>query len=77
MSRRVPLAAAVLVVAAGALAATVASGGAASQPPAGARLDAYAGVAQRLYALEAGGTVARVAPPRCASCSWPASTSSA
>jgi len=51
---------------AGALVATATSGGAASRPPAGARLDAYTDVARRLYSLEAGGTVARVAAKRLA-----------
>lgn len=53
-----------VALAAAALVATAASGGAASQPAAGARLDAYIGVAQRLYALEAGGTVAKAAARR-------------
>ena len=53
-------------LAAAALVATATSGGAASQPPAGARLDAYTSVAQRLYNLEADGTVARVAAKRLA-----------
>ena len=53
-------------LAAAALVATAGSGGAASQPPDGARLDAYVDVARRLYALEAGGTVARAAARRLA-----------
>jgi hypothetical protein len=66
MTRRVPIVVA-LALAAGALVATAASsGGAASQPPADARLDAYADVARRLYALEAGGAVARAAARRLA-----------
>jgi len=48
------------------LVATAGSGGAASRPPDGARLDAYVDVARRLYALEAGGTVARAAARRLA-----------
>ena len=48
------------------LVATAGSGGAASQPPDGARLDASVDVARRLYALEAGGTVARAAARRLA-----------
>jgi hypothetical protein len=48
------------------VALTASSGGAASQPPDGARLDAYADVARRLYALEADGTGARAAVRRLA-----------
>jgi hypothetical protein len=68
MSRRLTVTVAVLAVAAVALVAVAAASSprAASQPPAGARLDAYTDVARRLYALEAGGTVARAAARRLA-----------
>jgi hypothetical protein len=65
MPRRLLLLVPAALAAAG-LVATAGSGGAASQPPDGARLDAYVDVARRLYALEAGGTVARAAARRLA-----------
>jgi hypothetical protein len=62
--RLLPLAAP--VIAGGVLVLALATSGSAAGPSAGAELDAYVGVAQRLYALEADGTVARAAARRLA-----------
>jgi hypothetical protein len=66
MPRRLAPLAAPLVAGAVLALSLATSGSAAGGPPAGARLDAYVDVARRLYALEADGTVARVAAKRLA-----------